>query len=114
MILIFSHSRFRINRRGIQKATEMILKKEGKKKTDILNIVFVGTRKMKQIARIYQGENIAHPVVSFSYVNEKEEKDLIGEIIICYPQAVLLAAEREKRVYVIIMQLIEHGVKHLS
>lgn len=114
MILIFSDSRYKIDRRAIQQATEMILKKEGKKETDHLNIVFVGTRKMKQIARTYQGENVAHPVVSFSYVNDKAEKDLTGEIIICYPQAVLLAAEREKRVHAMIMQLIEHGVKSLK
>lgn len=114
MILIFSDSRFKIDRPAMQKTTEMILKKEGRKETDQLNIVFVGTRKMKQIARTYQKEEIAHPVISFSYLNDKEEKDLIGEIIICYPQAVLLAAEREKRVHAMIMQLIEHGVKSLK
>lgn len=114
MILIFADSRFKIDRRVLQKAGEVILKKEGRKETDNLNIVFVGTRKMKQIARAYKKENVAHPIVSFSYVNDKEEKDFIGEIIICYPQAVLLAAEREKRVHVMIIQLIEHGIRSLK
>ncbi len=110
MILIFSNSRFKINRFDIQKAGEMILKKEGRKETDNLNIVFVGVRKMREIGLKLKNEKKAFPVLSFSYMNDKVQRDLIGEIVICYPQAVLLAAERDKSVDKIIVQLIEHGI----
>ncbi|HLD27190.1 MAG TPA: rRNA maturation RNase YbeY [Patescibacteria group bacterium] len=113
MILIFSHSRFKINRRAIQKSIGEILKKEGRKEKDSLNIIFVGVRKMRQIGLKLKNEKKAYPVLSFSYLNDEMQKDLIGEIVICYPQAVLLAAEREKRVHAVIMQLIEHGVRSL-
>jgi len=38
---------------------------------------------------------------------------VIGEVVICYPQAVLLAAERDKKVEVMMKQLIEHGIKNI-
>lgn len=110
MILIFSHSRFRINRPSIQKSGEVVLKQKGRKETDVVHIVFVGVRKMREIAYKYKKEKKAYPVLSFSYANDKTQKDLIGEIIICYSQAVLLAAEREKPVDRVIIQLVEHGI----
>ena len=38
---------------------------------------------------------------------------LLGEVFICFPQAVLLAAERNKRVNDILTWLIEHGLDNL-
>lgn len=42
-----------------------------------------------------------------------EANNLLGEVFICYPQAVLLAAERNKKVNDILKWLIEHGVDNL-
>jgi ssRNA-specific RNase YbeY (16S rRNA maturation enzyme) len=43
-----------------------------------------------------------------------DKKDnLLGEIFICYPQAVLLAAERNKKVETVIEQLIKHGIENV-
>ena len=68
---------------------------------------------MHQISSQYKNEDEALPVLSFLY-NEKETNNhLLGEVIVCYPQAVLLAAQRNKKVDDILMQLIEHGVKNL-
>ena len=58
---------------------------------------------------------LALPVLSFTYTNDPESNDenIVGEVVICYPQAVLLAAERDKRVEPMIQQLIEHGIQNI-
>lgn len=96
----------------------------------VINIVFVGRNKMKAIAAKYRHEKEALPVLSFSYldlsltpgVGEADVRSagktpgvekLIGEIFICYPQAIILAAEKEKKVDNIIIFLIKHGVDNI-
>lgn len=67
---------------------------------------------MKDIALRYKKENIALPVLSFSYLDEEGDAEkLLGEIFICYPQAVLLASEREKTVNETIVNLVDHGIE---
>ena len=80
-----------------------------------VNIVFVGKNKMRSIASTYKHEDIALPVLAFPYRNDVEMNDepLLGEIFLCYPQIVLLAAERNKRLDALIEELIIHGMKNL-
>ncbi len=79
-----------------------------------LNIIFVGKNKMRDIAKKYKGEDEALPVLSFSYVNDPMIKENTqGEIFICYPQAILLAAERDKKVDNILTMLVKHGVENI-
>lgn len=131
MVNIFTNSRYKINRQKIRKQTEEILKqysfdlKSNLRPDSIaLNIIFIGRRKMKKIAVSYKKENTALPVLSFSYLetaspiktSENEffnQEKLIGEIFICYPQAVLLAAERERTVDDTILNLVEHGIENI-
>jgi len=92
----------------------------------VINIVFVGRNKMKAIAAKYAHEKEALPVLSFSYhdlnltpgVEERSGKTpgvekLMGEIFICYPQAIILAAEKDKKVDDIIIFLIKHGIENI-
>lgn len=113
MIMIFSDSRYAIDRSSLKKEAENILRKEGIDESRVLNIVFVGRRKMRHIAKTYKKKDVAFPVLSFSYMNDEKEKNVIGEIIICYPQVVLLASERDRRVDLMIMRLVEHGIINL-
>lgn len=78
-----------------------------------LNIVFVGKNKMKTISKKYKKEPVALPVLSFPYKENVEDTNLLGEVILCYPQIVLLAAERNKKVDDMVAHLIEHGIKNL-
>jgi len=79
-----------------------------------VTIVFVGKNKMKSIASTYKNENIALPVLAFPYRTDKTmEEPLLGEVFLCYPQVVLLAAERNKRLDALIDELIIHGIKNL-
>lgn len=79
-----------------------------------LNVVFVGKRKMREIANTYKNEDVALPVLSFAYKEQVgEQENLLGEVIICYPQAVLLAAERGKAVDQMLNALIVHGIENI-
>lgn len=114
MINIISSSRYKIDRKLIKKTAEDILTKYGLPANVILNVVFAGKKKMKTVAAKYKQENVALPVLSFSYIDEqKQDEKPLGEILICYPQAVLLAAEKQKKVDNIILQLIKHGVENI-
>jgi len=89
--------------------TQYIITK-GATENFILNIIVVGKNKMKLISKKYKQENQALPVLSFLY-----NKDIppVGEVLVCYPLAILLAAERNKKVDDTIISLIKHGVDNL-
>lgn len=108
MINIVSSSRYKINRKSLKKETGAILNELGVTANITVNIVFIGRNKMKTLAASYKKERIALPVLSFSYKDEK-----VGEVFICYPQAVLLAAERNRKVERTIIELIKHGLGNL-
>ena len=114
MINIYSSSRYNIQKKGLKEYTQKVLEEYQPDTQGVINIAFVGKRRMKQVASQYKDENVALPILSFSYLQEKESSDnLLGELIICYPQAVLLAAEREKKVEEMMKQLIAHGMQNI-
>lgn len=114
MINIFTSSRYKLDKKTIKDFAQTILDRYHSTNLVAVNLVFVGKRKMKDIARTYKDEDVALPVLAFPYQNDrKNTENVIGEVIICYPQAVLLAAEREKKVEDMMKQLIEHGIQNL-
>lgn len=140
MIHIVDSARFRIDKIFVKQTAQAYLEKIGVDKKADLNIIFVGKRKMLYIATVYKREPEALPVLSFSYITTKKimkqaveidgdtiqhteltatlptivhDDNLLGEIFICYPQAVLLAAERNKKVDDTLKSLIEHGINNL-
>lgn len=98
MVNIINSSRYKVNKK--------LIKETFKNQSQNLNVIFVGKIKIKEISRKYLNDKIVHPVLSFFY-----PEDNLVEIFICYPQAVLLAAEKNKRVDQLIIQLIHHGIK---
>jgi ssRNA-specific RNase YbeY (16S rRNA maturation enzyme) len=111
MVTIICPSRYKINRKEVKQISNDFLKKAGIPEHYLLNIIFIGRNKMKTVALKYKGENEALPVLSFSYDQGKD--GLFGEIFICYPQMILLAAEREKKIDQILSWLIKHGIDNL-
>lgn len=111
MINIFCPSRYKINRKLIKKEVNVFFQEKNIPFQSILNIIFIGKNKMKKLASSYKNEDIALPVLSFPYNPKKD--GTMGEIFICYPQTILLAAERNKKVDEIILQLIKHGIENL-
>jgi len=114
MINIISSSRYKINRKSLKNKIEEIIQKLGISQEETLNLVFVGKNKMRSLASNYKKEDIALPVLSFPYKGEVVDgTPLNGEIFVCYPQAVLLAAERNRKVEETILSLVKHGVENL-
>ncbi len=107
-------SRYKINRDFIRKVIrDYFAQKELNLENITINVVFVGKNKMKQLATKYKNENVALPVLTFPYNEKLEDETLLGEIIICHPQAVLLAAEKDKPVDKIMKFLLEHALNVL-
>lgn len=114
MINIISSSRYKINRKNIKTRVLEIINKIGISPEMTLNIIFVGKNKMTSLSLSYKKERAALPVLTFPYESKKiDDEKLLGEILVCYPQAVLLAAERNKKVEEIIIELIKHGIENL-
>lgn len=111
IINITSPSRYKVNRKQIRNFTTEILNSYNISLQEPLNIVFIGRTKMRSIAGKYKNEDVALPILSFKY-NEPIHP-LFGELVICYPQVVLLAAERNKTVDQVMKQLLDHGIKNL-
>jgi len=114
MITIHTQSRYKINKSRIKQLMDHLFVQYSIPVEYGINCVFVGKNKMKQIASKYKKEKVALPVLTFSYKNDIHTTDpLLGEIFLCYPQIVLLAAQRNKKVEDMIDAMIKHGVENL-
>ncbi|OGK23792.1 hypothetical protein A2954_03085 [Candidatus Roizmanbacteria bacterium RIFCSPLOWO2_01_FULL_37_12] len=116
MLNIISSSRYKINRKLIKKTLNEVFTGYNLPDNAIINLVFIGKKKMRDIAVKYKQENVALPVLSFAFDSRDKEthsESPYGEIFICYPQAVLLAAERQKKVDDMLTNLIKHGLDNI-
>jgi ssRNA-specific RNase YbeY (16S rRNA maturation enzyme) len=114
MLNIISSSRYRINRPKVRQVVNEWLQETVYAGGYTVNIVFVGKNKMKTISNQYKKEPVALPVLAFPYRGERiGEEKILGEIFLCYPQVVLLAAERGKKVDDMIATLVKHGLENL-
>jgi rRNA maturation RNase YbeY len=114
MIHIVTSSRYKINKPRIKKVVGSLLADNGMGENVNVNCIFIGKTKMREIASKYKKEDVALPVLSFSYLDENmHDTPLLGEVFLCYPQIILLAAERNKRVEDMIDAMIIHGVSNL-
>lgn len=114
MIRIITSSRYIVDKKRIRLFVASFFAKKGIDSEIGINIIFVGKTKMRHIASTYKHEDVALPVLAFPYKNDKDVgESLLGEIFLCYPQVVLLAAEKGKRLNVLIDGLIEHGMQNL-
>jgi ssRNA-specific RNase YbeY (16S rRNA maturation enzyme) len=117
MVNVITSSRYKVDRKKIISIGDDLLLQHGFEQDRLLNIIFVGRNKMKHISATYKKEPVALPVLSFPYKSKTDGdrlERLVGEIFVCYPQAVLLAAERGKRVDDMIIWLIDHGIQNLA
>lgn len=113
MISINASSRYKFNRKLILASAQEIADALGIDSHYSISLAFVGKNKMRHISNTYKHENVALPVLAFPFKEEREDGYFLGEIIICYPQAVLLAAERNKKVDETLISLIEHAMRNL-
>ena len=114
MINIVCPSRYKINSRSIKQTVTEVLIAQKQPTRATLNIVFIGTRKMREIAKTYKHENVALPVLAFAYKElDMAGENFLGEIFLCYPQVILLAAERSKMADEMINRMVEHGLRNI-
>jgi rRNA maturation RNase YbeY len=113
VVTIASSSRYKINRPLITNKSLEVLSLRGLAQNTSLSIAFVGKNKMRTISRTYKDEDVALPVLAFPFHETRDDMMFLGEIIICYPQAVLLAAQQNKRVDDVINWLTEHAIDNL-
>lgn len=104
----------KLNKKWLSKIIKSTLKMVDVKQAEI-SIAFVGEKKIKELNRRYRRKNKITDVLSFTYQiqNTKYKIPLVGEIIICYPQAVRQARERGHGAKEEIKTLLVHGLLHL-
>jgi len=116
MVEISGSSRYQINRLRLKLFGQKLLEQVGQSGQN-LSIALVGRRKMRELMAQYHPAKQTLPVLSFPYFateGEPEEMKMWGEVVICYPLGVLLAAEKNKTVQVMFESLVEHGVETIS
>ena len=82
-----------------------------------VSVAVVGDAEMKRLNRTYRGKNSITDVLSFGERDGERtpnaEQGYLGEIIICYPQAVRQAKELSHSVEDEMAWLVTHGFLHL-
>ena len=115
MVKVFTTSRYSVPTKALKAFAQAFLERRNAGEV-LVNLIFVGKRKMREVASTYKHEDVALPVLAFPF-HESQSSDsdqpLLGEVYLCYPQIVLLAAEKDKTVQAMLEQLIEHGVGNI-
>lgn len=89
------------------------------KKTAEISIAVVDSPTIKRLNKIYRGKNQVTDVLSFSEKDSSSQQfhfsteNYLGEVIICYPQAVKQAKINNQPVLKELELLFIHGVLHL-
>lgn len=118
-ILLFSESRYSVNRRKIRKAILEILEEQEIHGPVEISVAIVGDRKMRSLNKKFRNLEGTTNVLSFPIMEGKSAilpPDGIlrlGDIIVSFPQAVANAAKKEVMVDEEISELVKHGLRHL-
>ena len=115
-----SDSRYHVDRKLVRRyLTEVWSNRE--LPSGVLSVAFVGSRKARVLAKEYLKEDQEHPVLTFPFITHEQsfpengsESPLLGEIVVCYPQVTLYAAEQDKEINKVIMQFLDHAVSVLA
>jgi probable rRNA maturation factor len=119
-VFISKQSNYPVKTAPIKKKLAEFLAKNGIVSDAEVNVAIIGEAKMIKVGKKYLKDSKLHNVLSFvpgeikgGFVYPPDGKIHLGEIIVCYPQAVREAKEEniliDERVY----GLIEHGAGHL-
>ena len=113
-VLITSESRYPVDRQAIRQAITRVLKEEGIDGIEI-SVLVVGGRKMRQLNRDFRKIDEETDVLSFPLEEARGPDQILrlGDIVICFPAARELARLENKLVGEKIIELLEHGLKHL-
>ncbi len=112
---ILGGTRYKIDRKKIRETVEKTLKSHGVADMAEVSVVVVGERKMSQLHLKYLQAEGPTDVMSWPLegVNYPDDVLRLGDVVVCYPVAVKLAAEENMMVDEKIASLVEHGCLHL-
>lgn len=126
-VYVKKQSRYPVGASKLKSGLKSFLKEKGIVSDSVVNVSLVGEKTMRDISRKHLKDKILHNVLSFT---ESEMKSLpnvgrvkfayppdgfnrLGEIVVCYPKAVKEASVEEVLVEEKVLQLVEHGARHL-
>lgn len=124
-VLIFVESRYKINRKRIKEAVDAALKENEISSPVEVSIAIVGDRKMRELSKIYKGEDKTRNVLSFSQNESKDAGNIakewptqngvmrLGDIVLSFPQVISDASRDEVFVDDKVDELVAHGLLHL-
>lgn len=119
-IYVKKQTNYPIKATDIKKNLVSFFKKKGIVSDATATVVLVGEKKMLDIGKKYLKDSKVRNVLSFTsdeakkkFVYPPHELLNLGEIVVCYPKAVEEAKAEAKRIDIKVMELIEHGAKHL-
>ncbi|OGC54188.1 rRNA maturation RNase YbeY [candidate division WWE3 bacterium RIFCSPHIGHO2_01_FULL_48_15] len=78
-----------------------------------VTVSFLPPKKIQKLNKDLRGKSYIPAVLSFPYFEPTEEGMLLGEVLICKPEARKLAKKNKVTEEEQINQLIVHGIKHI-
>lgn len=119
-VLITKQSNYPVTVAPIKKKLADFLVKSGIVSDAEVSIALVGEAKMLELSKKYLKDKNLHNVLSFTpsevkgnFVYPPNDIIQLGEIVVCYPQAVKEAKEENVLIDERVYELIEHGALHL-
>jgi probable rRNA maturation factor len=107
MIEINNRTKAKLNKRKIEEAVSIFLKKNKKVKKDV-SIAIIGDKKMKEFNKKYRGIDKITDILSF-----KGEENFLGELIINYAQIKRQAKKFSNTPDQEFIFILIHGLLHL-
>ncbi|MAG59534.1 rRNA maturation RNase YbeY [Candidatus Woesebacteria bacterium] len=122
-IFVTRQTRYPANTKELKGRLKKFLSRRGATDCDV-SLALVGTRKMKELAKSYLHEDdTIHEVLSFPADNPpagggefavaEDARLQLGDIVICYPEALKIAMKKNRMVDDVLGELAEHGMLHL-
>ena len=119
-VLVTKQSNYPVKVTDIKRKLAVFLAKNGLVSDAEVSIAIVGEAKMLEVGAKYLKDKKLHNVLSFvpgetkgTFVDPPDGMIHLGEIIVCYPQAVKESVEENVLIDTRVYELVEHGALHL-
>jgi probable rRNA maturation factor len=114
LVLISSGSRYPINRKRVRETTLKYLENLGIDEAEV-SVAIVGSRKIQELNKKYRNLDEPTTVLTFALEEPRDEEGIlrIGDIVISYPQARIIAEEDNLSMDEAIDKLLIHGLNNL-
>lgn len=106
-------SRYKFDRKKIRETVLKVLEEQGIKQPVVLSLSVVGERKIRELEKKYFGEDKVTDVLSFEQGEKMDDKLVLGDVVVCYPEAKRQALKFNRLLDDEIEFLVNHGVLHL-